>query len=259
MSQRLVSAIIMLPLLIILVLRGVPLYVGGLILMCIALYEFYNAFKNIDIKPISEVGYLFAFYLLISNILKWNHELYPLILFIAFIVSIIYVLLQKRDVIDVAITMVGILYICFFFNYIVLTVDTVSNGYIYVWLIFLISFSTDIFAYLVGRRYGKRKLLPKVSPKKTIEGSIGGIVGTILVCFIFGLFFKLSIILMIFLAITGSIVAQIGDLTASSIKRYCGLKDFGNIIPGHGGELDRFDSVLLVAPYVYFILMFFVR
>ena len=91
------------------------------------------------------------------------------------------------------------------------------------------------------------KLIPKISPKKTIEGSIGGIICTILVCALFAYVMNISIINIIPIALLGSIVAQLGDLFASAIKRYCGIKDFGKLIPGHGGILDRFDSVIFVA------------
>ena len=97
--------------------------------------------------------------------------------------------------------------------------------------------------------------MPKTSPKKTIEGSIGGIAGSTIACIVFGLIFKLPIGIMVIIAIFGSIIAQMGDLIASAIKRYVGIKDYGKLIPGHGGVLDRFDSVLLVAPYVYFVLV----
>jgi phosphatidate cytidylyltransferase len=118
---------------------------------------------------------------------------------------------------------------------------------------------TDTFAYFSGYLFGKHKLIPNVSPKKTIEGSIGGILGSTICCLIFGYIFKLDMALMIVMGIIGSIIAQIGDLFASSIKRYVGIKDYGNLIPGHGGVLDRFDSVILVAPFVYSAVIFFMK
>ena len=118
---------------------------------------------------------------------------------------------------------------------------------------------TDTFAYFVGRRFGRHKLMPKTSPKKTIEGSLGGIAGSIIACIIFGLIFKLPIGVMVIISLFGSIIAQMGDLIASAIKRYVDIKDYGKIIPGHGGVLDRFDSVLLVAPYVYFLLIYLLK
>lgn len=120
--------------------------------------------------------------------------------------------------------------------------------------IFLITTSTDIFAYFVGVKYGKHRLAPKISPKKSIEGSIGGIVFAVLFTTIYVLFFDINQILsinvnllgLILLIVLISSLGQIGDLVASKIKRVNGVKDFSNIFPGHGGVVDRFDSVLLV-------------
>ena len=132
-------------------------------------------------------------------------------------------------------------------------------GKILVWLIFIIAFATDIMAYFTGYLFGKHKLIPKVSPKKTIEGSVGGILGSTIGCLLFAYYFNLSLPIMAVLGLLGSVIAQFGDLFASSIKRYVGIKDYGKLIPGHGGVLDRFDSVILVAPFVYFMLSLFLK
>ncbi|WP_101772960.1 phosphatidate cytidylyltransferase [Peptostreptococcus faecalis] len=258
MKQRLISALTMLPLLILVVVRGIPLYIGGAILMIIALHEFYSVFENIKRYPIKELGYIFSIIMLAGNVIGWNIQEYSFVLFFIFVISIVYVLMQKRDVLDLCITFSGILYVCFCFNFIIWTCNNISNGAIYVWLIFIISFGTDIFAYLVGIKFGKHKLIPKVSPKKTIEGSIGGILGSIAFSVIFGIIFNLNIGVTLIIAFIGSIIAQMGDLIASSVKRYAGVKDYGKLIPGHGGILDRFDSVLLVSPYVYIVLFYLV-
>ena len=121
-------------------------------------------------------------------------------------------------------------------------------------LIFVGAWITDIFAYFTGKFLGKHKLIPEVSPKKTVEGSIGGIVFCSLFFVLYGFILtklvSISSISYIVLAIVGiiiSIVAQIGDLTMSQIKRKFGVKDYGKIFPGHGGMLDRFDSIIAVA------------
>ena len=123
--------------------------------------------------------------------------------------------------------------------------------------LYLVAFLTDTFAYFTGYLFGKHKLIPKVSPKKTVEGSIGGIIGSTVGCIIFGYLFNLDMTAMVIIGSIGSIVAQFGDLFASSIKRYVGIKDYGKLIPGHGGVLDRFDSVILVAPFVYYAIIIF--
>lgn len=257
MKQRLVSAMFLLPLLILLVIKGIPLYIGGVILMCIALHEFYCAFENLDIHPVKELGYIYSVILLFGNIYQWRSETFSLLLFVVFMVGMIYILTQKRNVLEISITFSGIMYICFCFNYIINTIDYIDAGNIYVWLIFIIAFITDTGAYFVGKNFGKKKLIPNISPNKTVEGSLGGIVCCVLFSLIFALIFKLDIGKVLVLSVFGSVFGQIGDLLASSIKRYVGIKDFGKLIPGHGGVLDRFDSVLLVAPYVYLVLLYF--
>lgn len=124
--------------------------------------------------------------------------------------------------------------------------------------IFICAWVCDTFAYFTGSFIGKHKLIPHVSPKKTVEGSIGGIIGAIIVCGIYSLLIKKSISTVITFAIfglVGSICSQIGDLSASAIKRDAGIKDFGWIFPGHGGFMDRFDSVMYIAP-VFHIMVF---
>ncbi|NLB80545.1 MAG: phosphatidate cytidylyltransferase [Clostridiaceae bacterium] len=124
---------------------------------------------------------------------------------------------------------------------------------------FITSFFTDTFAYLTGRFFGRRKLLPHISPNKTVEGSIGGILGSCAGMLIYGIivqfFFNLTVnyLLLFGMGFVCSVVSQFGDLAASRIKRQYGIKDYGNIIPGHGGIMDRFDSVIFTAPTIYLI------
>ena len=134
-----------------------------------------------------------------------------------------------------------------------------KNGKILIWYVFVCAWGTDVFAYIVGRTIGKHKF-SQVSPNKSIEGCIGGIIGAVIISLLFtyvlNVFFmlKFSYILVIGIAICLSIVRQIGDFAASSIKRYVGIKDFSNLIPGHGGMLDRIDSVIFIAPFAYMLL-----
>ena len=123
-------------------------------------------------------------------------------------------------------------------------------------LALFIVWATDIGAYMIGRQFGKHKLLPKVSPNKTIEGSLGGILAAVLVGAAFMLFDKSvyaphSFLVMLVLIILFSIFGQFGDLVESAIKRYFGVKDSGKLIPGHGGILDRFDSMIFVFPIMH--------
>ena len=135
-----------------------------------------------------------------------------------------------------------------------------TTGHIIVWFAFLGAFSTDTFAYIFGMWVGQKRrhfIFPNISPKKTNEGVIGGIVGATIAFFLWGVIgnmimidFQFSIPLLTLLGFICSIIAQIGDLAASALKRKFGAKDFGSILPGHGGVLDRCDSLMLTAPFV---------
>ena len=257
MLTRIIAALALVPLFIFIIIGGVPLYLAEFLI--IALHEFYKAFKEKEINPLFNIGYIFAGYLALKNILNLDIEYTYVIVFVLFLCSITYILRVKNNIIDVAITFFGLVYVGMFLDFIVLTINNFELGKIYVWIIFIIAFLTDTFAYFVGYLFGKHKLIPKVSPKKTIEGSVGGILGSTLGCAVFGYIFKLDLTAMILIGGLGSIVAQFGDLFASSIKRYVGIKDYGKLIPGHGGILDRFDSVILVAPFVYNTINLFIK
>jgi len=165
------------------------------------------------------------------------------------------VLLKNKFTFDHAgFILLAALYVGMGFFFFIETRDS-PNGLINILYVFLIVWATDTGAYFVGRSLGKRKLWPEISPKKTIEGAIGGIVFATLTGVIYYLItaFSDSIIIIIGVTILASIFGQIGDLVESAFKRHYGVKDSGNIMPGHGGILDRFDSLLFVFPLLHFI------
>lgn len=140
-------------------------------------------------------------------------------------------------------------------------VRCMENGYILVWLIVVGAWGSDTFAYLTGMLLGKHKLPSELSPKKTIEGCIGGVIGAALIGFVFSFFYPDGVLFYLspqivfpIIGAFGSVFSQTGDLAASAIKRNHGVKDYGDLIPGHGGIMDRFDSMLFVAPIVYYLL-----
>ena len=142
-------------------------------------------------------------------------------------------------------------------------VRRLGNGNLDVLVILIGSWITDTCAYFSGYFFGKHKLAPEISPKKTIEGSIGGIIGVMIIIVAYAIIagnimnMSVNIYSAVVVGIVAGIVSQFGDLCASIIKREHSVKDFGNIMPGHGGVMDRFDSLLFVAPAVYYILKFF--
>ncbi|MDN5353170.1 MAG: phosphatidate cytidylyltransferase, partial [Clostridiales bacterium] len=132
------------------------------------------------------------------------------------------------------------------------------DQHFFIWYPFIIAFSTDTFAYAVGRLFGKTPLIPEVSPKKTVEGAIGGVIFCLIFSYLYAVLFNPSFqFYAIFLGLTGSILSQVGDLMASKIKRVFGLKDFGKIMPGHGGILDRIDSLIVTLPVVYYFMVLY--
>lgn len=122
------------------------------------------------------------------------------------------------------------------------------------YLLLLLNFSSvcDMGAYFVGVTMGKHKLCPNLSPKKTVEGAVGGIVSSVIVTLIISLCFAKSLVIPMLLTIPFCVLGMLGDLFASAIKRSVGLKDYSNLIPGHGGILDRVDSIIMIAPFLYF-------
>lgn len=140
-----------------------------------------------------------------------------------------------------------------------LVLRQLPEGFHFVVLVVIATWSTDTFAYFVGMNFGKRKLAPVLSPKKSIEGSIGGLAGSVLTSILVGVFYpQMSIYHYAIIGILVGTIGQIGDLAESALKRLAGVKDSGKLIPGHGGVLDRVDSLLLTGPVVYYYLRFFV-
>lgn len=237
-------------------------------LSMLGIYEYNKAFKSIGYRPISWVGYLScAIIFTMGGLIDDSSKILLIKIGIpAMLISIfMYIIVTnlKRSIIDVAITVFSLIYIPFMFSFLKLIL-MMDNGRILIWYVFLGAFASDTFAYIVGTKFGRTKLCPDISPKKTVEGSIGGIIGVIIsyiiLTYIGNAYFDLNLnMLTILLAgLIAGIAGQFGDLSASAIKRFCNIKDFSDIIPGHGGILDRFDSILFVAPVIYMFLKVYI-
>ena len=159
---------------------------------------------------------------------------------------------------------------CAFFNVVyapvmlscIYLVRSLPYGIYSVWMIFISSWICDTCAYIVGMLIGKHKMVPKLSPKKSIEGAVGGVVGAAIVGALYGYFVVESVIteqnvtwVFVLISAVGAVISQIGDLAASAIKRNHDIKDYGKLIPGHGGVMDRFDSVIFTAPMIYLLVL----
>ena len=172
---------------------------------------------------------------------------------------------REQSFIPVAFSLLGAIYIGFSFMHLILLRHTVtaepvqtlifgqmSFGAIYLWVAFLATWASDTFAYFVGTAIGKRKLAPSISPNKSVEGFVGGLFGAIIVIFVFGYVTSIPFEHRLALGCIVGLIAPVGDLAESALKRYCGVKDSGALLPGHGGVLDRFDSILFSVPAVYY-------
>ncbi len=166
---------------------------------------------------------------------------------------------NKINITDIALTFFGICYIAIFLLFMPILMAS-ENGKLLVWYVLFAAWGTDTSAYFIGCKFGKHKF-SEISPKKSIEGCIGGTLGSLLLVIPYTIFLNMqynmdiNYILIAVIGIVLSLVGQIGDFSASAIKRYVGIKDYSNIFPGHGGMLDRIDSVIFIAPFAYFLLM----
>ena len=204
-------------------------------------------------------GYLSAF--LIAGMHILNYKVWIMAIPIIILLLFLKVILtnMKVSIRDLAITLLGIIYIVGLLAFIPL-LNGLHNGKLLIWYILFAAWGTDIFAYFVGKTIGKHKF-SKISPKKSIEGCIGGLIGAVLSMVIYTIVINnvynldISLVYISFIAVILSAIGQIGDFAASTIKRHVGIKDFSNLIPGHGGMIDRIDSVMFVAPFVYMFLV----
>lgn len=262
--KRIISGVLLFPILALILIFGnkyvVDVFISIVAIMSI--HEFYKAFKG-KAKPITWNGYLTSALICFVHLVPSEFILPAVTLAILFNLLVLFtqvvVTSMKNNITDISISLLGICYIPFFLVFLPLIRDNLENGKILLWFVFFVSWGTDIFAYFIGRKFGKHKFT-SISPNKSIEGCIGGLFGAILTCIIYTIIcntvwnLNINYLFMLGISIFLSIVSQIGDLAASSIKRHCKIKDFSNLIPGHGGLLDRIDSVIFILPFAYFLL-----
>lgn len=230
------------------------------VIALIAMDEYLRAISKIC-KPIKWVSYLSCLSVMLINYIPKEYLANALLITLPSILLILFLHViitdMKISFKDVAYTLLGICYVPGFLIFLSL-IDGMEKGKLLLLYVIIAAWITDTFAYAIGRRYGKHKF-SKVSPKKSIEGCIAGTVSSVLVALLFTFLlnkfagFEFTYIEVTILGTLLSLIGQIGDFSASVIKRYVNIKDYGTLIPGHGGILDRIDSVLFIAPFAYII------
>ena len=268
-KTRLLSGILLVIIALITVITGGSLLFGVLLLISlIGMTELYKVF-GIEKKAPGVLGYIFAvgYYALLyfkpqlpGESLNWF-----MMLFMGYLICQMAVLVfayPKYNTQQILAGFFGVFYVAVMLSYLFL-VRRAADGVYLVWLIFLSSWGCDTCAYCAGMLFGRHKLAPVLSPKKSIEGAIGGMVGAALLGALYGAVFGTHmeevgnpVIACCAACAIAAVISQIGDLAASAIKRNHQVKDYGTLIPGHGGILDRFDSMMFTAPAIYFAILF---
>jgi len=260
MLKRVLTVVVGLPIVILLV------HLGGLfvLLLCgvmalLGLRELYIALAGKH-EPIHLLGYAFTVvYFTFLYLFNFGYELLIVLTLFIIIAQASLVAFFKSLKLEECIKMVyGVLYVPFLLSFVVV-VRMHELGQVYVWLIFASAFGCDTFAYIVGVNFGKHRLTESPSPKKSVEGIFGGVFGAALMggLYAFSMFRFTDLVeasfipFAIMVCAVAAIFCIVGDMAASAIKRQSGIKDFGSIFPGHGGVLDRIDSIVLAAPVVF--------
>ena len=227
----------------------------------IGLFELYRTVGMEKTLP-AVVGYISSIVIDILILDNYYEHLLMWLIFTLMVLMACYVIaFPKFDSNQMLMLFFGLIYVTVMLSF-VFKVRFVKDGILLVWLIFIGAWGSDTCAYCVGKLIGKHKMPSKLSPNKTIEGCVGGIIGAALLGFIFAVIFFKDKNIWWELPIIGaasSVISQIGDLTASAIKRNHDIKDYGKLIPGHGGILDRFDSIICTAPIVYYLVAYLVH
>ena len=269
MLTRIITGVVGIALAAFVIQTGGALFAGfALVLSILAWFEYARAFHRKGSNLTFLTGILGLFLLWGCAWLGNADESMAVTTGIVLIVLLESVLLHGRvSFVDACTSVAGILYLGLPFAHMVMlrglypettlatSLGSFEFGCAMIWVMFIGTWASDTFAYFVGSAIGSHKLCPTISPNKTVEGFLGSVVGTTASVAALGAFFSLPIVEMAVLGFCISLLATLGDLVESVAKRYTGIKDSGNIIPGHGGVWDRFDSVLFTAPLVYYFVL----
>lgn len=258
-KTRLLSGIVLVILIIGILYVGGYVTAGAMLLLSLGgVFELLRIYK-LHNTPVGIATYIatIAYYALL--VFDKQQYIMPLIIAFVLITLGIYVTTYPRFIDkDVMAAVLSFMYVTVMLSYMYLIRD-MDNGGALVVMVFVCSWVNDTCAYCVGVTLGKHKMTPKLSPKKSVEGLVGGITGSAVVGALYGMFYNNQVatlehapIIFAIIGAVGALVAVIGDLAASAIKRNNEIKDYGKLIPGHGGIMDRFDSIIFTAPIIYY-------
>jgi len=264
MLSRVATSLLAAPVILVCVyVGGFPFFIAVLALALIAVNEFYNLMMKKGFFPAYYVGnaitasfIIFAYYALKRNWEPAHSAILTLAAAIA-LISGIFLKREKDTIVDIAVTILGMVYVGWFLSYLFFIRSLTEHGG-YMFFLILTVWAMDIAAYLAGRVFGHTPLMPSVSPKKTWEGAATGFVVCLIAAAIFSQTAQLQLVHALTLGVLIGIFGQLSDLIESLIKRDAGAKDSSDILPGHGGVLDRIDSFVLTAPLMYYYLVLFV-
>jgi phosphatidate cytidylyltransferase len=253
--KRIISGVVLIGIIILAIIVD---WVCGLVItlfIIVGLYEFFTMLEKKGLNLYKYFGIGMGTVIPLSLVFRFeltrNWELLFIVLALLFLILMQFKRRQNTGVIvDISTTVFGILYVSWFFSFLI-KIRYLPGGLGLLVLVLLITKLGDMGAYFVGSSVGRTPLLPRISPKKTVEGAIAGLVFSVLGALITKPFLKFSYIHLVFLGIFLGLLAQLGDLSESLIKRDCQVKDSGNILPGMGGVLDEIDSILFTAPVFY--------
>ena len=263
-KTRLISGIILVALALVFICTGGDLLLGVmLVLSLIGMFELYRIF-DVEKKLPGYLGYMACIAYYLDLRFKFCQDVMVIMLaFLIFLLAVFVFGYPKFHANQIMASFFGLFYVGVMLSFLYQT-RMLPMGQFIVWLIFLCSWGCDTCAYCVGVLFGKHKMSPILSPKKSVEGAVGGVVGAMLLtgiyCVAISAAFKLDNLLilpLVLIAGVGALISMVGDLAASAIKRNFDIKDYGTLIPGHGGVLDRFDSVIITAPIIYFLAYYF--
>mgnify|MGYP000479096944 CR=1 FL=1 len=264
-KTRLLSGIVLVLLALLFIIHGGYLLLTVLgIISLIGLFELYRVF-GIEKSAPGIVGYVAAIVYYLNLVFDFIPDSMMFVMALLIVCMCVFVFgYPKFHANQIIAAFFGVFYVAVMLSCIYET-RSLEGGKYLVWLIFLCSWGCDTCAYCVGVLIGKHKMAPVLSPKKSWEGAVGGVVGAALLTLIYCFVFQGSmgstnrdIIMLCMICAIGAIISMIGDLTASAIKRNYDIKDYGRLIPGHGGILDRFDSVIFTAPIIYYLALYLI-